>query len=174
MFMPIPDLLGRLSSPRPIRRRRVVVLATAALFLAGCQAATGESSAPSPAQNTTAPAQTSDSTAAQVTPVGSGFYVTVAEYEANQDAFSSTKVVVFFNAAWCSTCKKARDNIEADLAAIPPDLTIVVADFDTEIDLRRTYGVTVQHTFVHIDPQGNEISKWSGSVTTEQIYERVR
>jgi thioredoxin 1 len=174
MFLPIPDRLGRLSSPRLIRQRSVVFLATVALFLAGCQAATGESSAPSPAQNASAPATASDSLNAQATPTGSGFYVTLAEYEGNQDAFSSTEVVVFFNAAWCSTCKEARDNIEADLAAIPPDLTIVVADFDTEIDLRRTYGVTVQHTFVHIDPQGNEISKWSGSVTTEQIYERVR
>lgn len=104
----------------------------------------------------------------------SGAYLSFADYEANEDAFASTKVVLFFSAIWCSTCKRARDNIEADLAAIPADLTIVVADFDTAIELRRTYGVGIQHTFVFIDNQGNEIKKWAGSVTTDDIYEKVQ
>ena len=77
--------------------------------------------------------------------------------------------MLFFNARWCSTCKVARDNIQADLASIPPDLTIVVVDFDTANDLRRTYGVTVQHTFVQVDADGTELAKWAGSVTVDQI-----
>jgi thioredoxin 1 len=102
-----------------------------------------------------------------------GSYITFAEYEANASQFDETNVVLFFNAAWCSTCQKARDNIEADLAAIPSDLTIVVVDYDAAEDLKRKYGVTLQHTFVQIDESGNELAKWSGSVTADQIAQNT-
>jgi len=107
------------------------------------------------------------------TPQSSGSYITLAEYETNSAQFDDTNVVLFFNAAWCSTCKKARENIEADLTAIPSDLTIVMVDFDSADDLRRKYGVTLQHTFVQIDPAGNELVKWSGSSTPSQIAENT-
>jgi len=103
-----------------------------------------------------------------------GAYIPYDDYARSPSAYADTAVVLFFNASWCSTCKKARDNIQADLSAIPEDLTIVVVDFDTAIELRRAYDVGIQHTFVHIDNQGNEIKKWSGSTTTGEIYERVQ
>lgn len=103
----------------------------------------------------------------------SGSYVTYDEYVANKAAFDSANVVLFFNAVWCSTCKEARDNIEADLASIPPDLAIVVVDFDSANDLRQKYGVTVQHTFVQVDADGNELAKWSGSVTPDEIAQNT-
>jgi thiol-disulfide isomerase/thioredoxin len=87
--------------------------------------------------------------------------------------YSAGDVVLFFNAEWCSTCKEARDNIQADLAGIPTGLTIVTVDYDTAEDLKRQYGVTVQHTFVQVDPEGNELAKWSGSVTAEEIAENT-
>ena len=152
----------------------VLFLTVIALAAAGCASPTGVSSAPGQASDSPASTQAVESSDNQGTSANSGSYLTLADYEANKDAFASTKVVLFFSAVWCSTCKRARDNIEADLTAIPADLTIVVADFDTAIELRRTYGVGVQHTFVYIDNQGNEIKKWSGSVTTDEIYERVQ
>jgi hypothetical protein len=82
-------------------------------------------------------------------------------------------VVLFFNAAWCSTCKVARDNFEASLDQIPVDLTIVVVDFDTATELRKLYGVTVQHTFVQIDASGQAIGKWSGSTSIDEIVEQL-
>jgi thiol-disulfide isomerase/thioredoxin len=151
-----------------------VLLGVIALAVAGCASPTDDSSALTQASDSPASTEKVESSDAGASSSNSGSYLTLADYEATQDAFASTKVVLFFSAVWCSTCKRARDNIEADLTAIPADLTIVVADFDTAIDLRRTYGVGVQHTFVYIDNQGNEIKKWSGSVTTDDIYERVQ
>jgi thiol-disulfide isomerase/thioredoxin len=102
-----------------------------------------------------------------------GSYLTLAEYENSKDRFVNSNVVLFFNANWCSTCKIARDNIEANLDSIPSNLAIVVVDFDKETDLRKKYGVTIQHTFVQIDKDGNQLTKWSGSVTAQEIAEET-
>jgi thiol-disulfide isomerase/thioredoxin len=102
-----------------------------------------------------------------------GQYIPYGAYESTADEFSDTNVVLFFNAAWCSTCKVARDNFESSLDQIPSDLTIVVVDFDNATELRKLYGVTVQHTFVQIDASGEAIGKWSGSTTINEIVDQL-
>lgn len=131
-------------------------------------AESGEPGEPEEPEEPGEPGEPEESTSDATAP-GAGSYITLAEYEADPASYAGTDVVLFFNARWCSTCKVARDNIQADLASIPPDLTIVVVDFDTANDLRRTYGVTVQHTFVQVDADGTELAKWAGSVTVDQI-----
>ena len=96
-----------------------------------------------------------------------GSFITLADYEGSKDIYAGNDVVLFFNASWCSTCKEARENLEAD--PIPAGLTIVKVDFDDSDELRQKYGVTVQHTFVQIDSDGNELAKWNGSVTADEI-----
>ena len=168
--------------------RAALLTATLALAVAGCAspsadapvpAATAVSSegvtpsaTPTPSAETDAPAE-SESPSSEAAPSGPGSYITLADYDANKGAYASTDVVLFFNAQWCSTCKVARDNIETDLASIPSDLTIVVVDFDTANDLRQMYGVTVQHTFVQVDSEGNELAKWSGTVTADEIAQNT-
>ena len=102
-----------------------------------------------------------------------GSYLTLREYEGSKDLYINANVVLFFNANWCSTCKIARDNIESNLDSIPSDLVIVVVDFDSETELRKKYGVTIQHTFIQVDMNGNQLAKWSGSVTAEEIAKRT-
>ena len=103
----------------------------------------------------------------------SGNYISYETYQSSADAYSASDVVLFFNASWCSTCKNARDNFESSLDQFPPDLTIVVVDFDDNVDLKKQYGVTVQHTFVQIDNQGEELKKWSGSVSVDEVTDQV-
>lgn len=98
-----------------------------------------------------------------------GSFITLADYEGSKDTYAGNNVVLFFNASWCSTCKEARENLEADPSAIPAGLTIVKVDFDDSDELRQKYGVTVQHTFVQIDSDGNELAKWNGSITADEI-----
>jgi hypothetical protein len=106
-------------------------------------------------------------------PRSAGAYISLTDYQASKQLYAASKVVLFFNAKWCSTCKKARSNLEADLSAIPSDLAIVLVDFDSETALKRQYGVTVQHTFVQIDGNGKALAKWSGSLTAQQIVENT-
>jgi thiol-disulfide isomerase/thioredoxin len=102
-----------------------------------------------------------------------GAYIDYGSYATSSDQYADTEVVLFFNAVWCSTCKQARDNFEASLSEIPEYLTIVLVDFDDSIELRKKYGVTVQHTFVQIDRTGDAVGKWSGSVTVAQIVGKL-
>ncbi len=102
-----------------------------------------------------------------------GNYIMYESYEAAASQYAESNVVLFFNAAWCSTCKIARDNFEASLDQIPSDLTVVVVDFDDSNELRKKYGVTLQHTFVQIDSMGEMVKKWSGSTSIEQIVNQT-
>jgi thiol-disulfide isomerase/thioredoxin len=102
-----------------------------------------------------------------------GAYLSLSDYEQDPSVFAGDDVVLFFAASWCSTCRRTRANIEADLGGIPPGLVIVVVDYDSAGDLRRQYSVTVQHTFVQIDADGEPLKKWSGSLTAQQIAEQT-
>jgi thiol-disulfide isomerase/thioredoxin len=100
----------------------------------------------------------------------SGGYITLADYQAGKDMYDSAgNVVLFFNATWCPTCQETVKNLEADPEAIPAGLTVVSVDFDTADDLKKQYGITTQHTFVQVDADGNELAKWTGSSTAEDI-----
>lgn len=72
---------------------------------------------------------------------------------------SGQKVVLFFAASWCSTCKALDRVIQSDLASIGGDTIILRVNYDDSADLRRQYGVTVQHTTVILNSDGSEKSK---------------
>ena len=112
--------------------RAALLSATLTLVLAGCASSSADAPATSaasvaseemtPSSTLTAPAETSAATesvqpSSEAASSGPGSYITLADYDADKAAYASTDVVLFFNAQWCSTCKVARDNIEADLAA---------------------------------------------------------
>ncbi len=77
------------------------------------------------------------------------------------------KVVLFFHAPWCPTCREADKNFTA--SAAPEGLTLLKTDYDSSGDLKKKYGVTYQHTYVQVDKNGNLIKKWSSSTSYEQL-----
>ncbi len=77
--------------------------------------------------------------------------------------------VLFFNAAWCPTCQIAKKNFSENANSLPDGLHILDLDFDDNQDLRVRYGVTVQHTFVQVDENGELIKKWTGSFIVDQL-----
>ncbi len=102
----------------------------------------------------------------------SGQYI---KYDDSKLAFAKTgKVVLFFNATWCPNCKAIDADIKASLSNIPKDVLIMSVDYDTAKDLKTKYGVTMQHTFVQVDAEGNSLGKWIGGDTLEALLERVR
>lgn len=81
----------------------------------------------------------------------------------------SGKVLIFFNASWCPTCRAAVKDINNNLDAIKPGLTILSADYDKETELKRKYGVVTQHTFVQVNSDGSIIKKQIGLDTVSEI-----
>lgn len=84
---------------------------------------------------------------------------------------NTENTVVFFHAAWCPSCRAADSKMS--WAEVPAGLTILKADYDSETDLRKKYGVASQHTFVLVDASGEMIKKWVGGTTVEDIVEKI-
>ena len=87
---------------------------------------------------------------------------------------SSGDVVLFFHAPWCPICAALEKDINAHISTIPAGLTILKVDYDTATELKKKYGVTVQHTFVQIRADGSLISKWSDASTLAAVVSRVQ
>ena len=84
-----------------------------------------------------------------------------AAYSADKLALAKdNKVVLFFAASWCPTCRALDAEILS--SGIKPGVVILKIDFDNSKELRAKYGVTTQHTLVQVDASGNKINKWSG------------
>ena len=84
------------------------------------------------------------------------------------------KVVLFFKATWCPTCRALDSDITKNLTNIPDGVSILELNYDTETELRKKYGVTVQHTLVQVNAAGEQITKWSGGNTLASVLSRLQ
>ena len=85
------------------------------------------------------------------------------------------RIVLYFYATWCPSCKVANAEFLASPENIPEDVIVLRINYndpDTdaqEKELAAKYGITYQHTFVQIDEGGNEITKWNGGGLTQLL-----
>lgn len=82
------------------------------------------------------------------------------------------RVVLYFYAPWCSTCSILDDELKKQGSQLPPDVTILKVNYDTERELKKKYNVVMQHTLVQIDKDGNKVTRWIGG-GIETIKEHV-
>lgn len=71
------------------------------------------------------------------------------------------KTVVFFFASWCPNCILTLSELSEKWSDVEPDITLVIADYDTETDLKAKYGVTYQDTFVLLDKKAEGVKLWN-------------
>ncbi|MDO4783956.1 MAG: thioredoxin family protein [Propionibacteriaceae bacterium] len=157
--------------------KRIVSISLAAAAAAVALSACG---APSMTDSKTAPPMPSAASSAmprteaeKPAAATDGAYLDYDSYQAKKADYASHKVVYFFSATWCHECQ---DTDKALMAAggVPAGLAVVKVDYDSKTDLRKTYGVTQQHTFVQVDERGNEITRWSGSKTGADIKAKTK
>ena len=173
-------------SPHHRLRRAAPVAALLSLaLLSGCGSQTGQTPGPQSAAGVSAPsgspsAPSAEATTAAAAPDASGSpttpgvveaasagaYIDWATYAADPSA-AKGKVVLFFHATWCSICQEVERSLTSD--PVPEGLTVVKIDYDDADALRQQYGVTIQHTFVQVDPQGAALTKWTQGTTADQI-----
>lgn len=98
------------------------------------------------------------------------------EYSPSQfSVVANTRRVLYFYAKWCSTCRPADANFTQNESKIPEDITLIRVNFNdddtdqSEKDLAKKYSVPYQHTFVQIDRNGNEITRWVGGDIDELL-----
>ena len=91
------------------------------------------------------------------------------------DQSAEKRRVLYFYATWCPSCKAANENFTANPNKIPADVVVIRTNYNDpntdqeEKDLAKKYGITYQHTFVQIDGQGKQITKWNGGDTDELL-----
>lgn len=65
--------------------------------------------------------------------------------------------VLFFHANWCPICRRMEKEIAADLENYPKGTRFLKADFDTETELKKEFGIKVQSTVIVFDESGEVI-----------------
>ncbi len=102
-----------------------------------------------------APQQTAAPVEEEVKSDTPGKYV---DYSQNVIATTAGTKLLFFHAPWCPQCRA----LEADIKSkdIPTGVTIIKVDYDSNQQLRKKYGVTIQTTVVRVNDNGELIAKY--------------
>lgn len=108
-----------------------------------------------PASTASRSSDTVPSSAQRTTNGSGGFYL---EYSSANIEQTVARKLLFFHAPWCPQCRAIESDIKRD--GVPEGLAVIKVDYDSNQDLRRKYGVTIQTTFVEIDNEGNLISRY--------------
>lgn len=107
------------------------------------------------------PAQANVSPATQASPGSAGGQQAAGQYvDYRPDILKEAtgQRVLFFHAPWCPQCRSVEKGIKEE--GVPDGLTIIKVDYDSNQELRKKYGVTLQSTFVKVDGQGNGIANY--------------
>ena len=121
------------------------------------------------------PSQAGTASAVDTSPdAAGGEYVDYSDSLVDQMLADGKRVVLFFHAAWCPTCRLADRRIREATYQIPSDVVIVKVDYDREKSLVDAYGVLYQHTFVQISEDRSPVTKFQGSSTLPAILANIQ
>ncbi len=94
-------------------------------------------------------------------------YVDYSQSAFAEAANKNKKIIYYFHANWCPVCRPLDKEFSTNMDKIPAGFVVLKTDYDKEVDLKKKYNVTYQHTFIQVDPLGREITRWSGGGITE-------
>jgi len=87
----------------------------------------------------------------------------------DQAVSTGRPAIVYLHASWCPTCRVQKPIV--DRLSVDPKLkevTVFIADFDTETKLKRELKVTQQSTFV-VFKNGHEVARSTGQTKEPAI-----
>ena len=113
-----------------------------------------------------------DSSAYNIKPFGKQVVAFTSEMAAQALAKKQT-VVYYFAATWCPDCQATYKDFQANFTKIPMNLTVVFVNYDKSSELKKKYGITMQHTFVVVGPMGEKKKVWSGPATVSDIVKNA-
>ena len=133
----------------------LVVVAAAVAYLVFDTPSTDTSYAPSTERQPTTSAPSADKPES-VTPADSPVKAQYIEYTADTFRTDAGQKVLFFHADWCPQCRAIDADIKQNIESLE-GVTIYKVNYDSEIELRKLYGVTLQTTLVKTDGAGKAI-----------------
>lgn len=74
---------------------------------------------------------------------------------------------LFFHAPWCHICRGMEEDILANLSSFADGTVILKADYDTETELKKKYGIRSQSVIVLIDASGKVVETLVAPTSTE-------
>lgn len=75
---------------------------------------------------------------------------------------ASGPAILYFHADWCPTCQATMTSFQARWDEVQPGITLVIVDYDKEVDLRTQFGVSYQNTYVQVGADGERLQIWNG------------
>ena len=127
-----------------------------------------------PIESTVAETQEQEEDIPVVTTVDTSVSGSYENYSASALASSEADTnVLFFHASWCPSCRALESNIVANEASIPDGVTIFKADYDTETQLKRDFGVVRQHSVVVLDANGVQQGGVTHPATLSQLLANI-
>jgi thiol-disulfide isomerase/thioredoxin len=137
----------------------IIVIIVTAVVASGIYVLTRKDSQSSQSTGVASPSETINSSTNNTSgsePSQKGKYVEYAASTFTADT-SATKIL-FFHAPWCPQCRALDKDIREN--NIPDGVTIYKVDYDTNQNLRKQYGVTLQTTVVKVDSNGTLVAKY--------------
>ncbi len=149
-----------------------LLVAGVAAGSAAAQSMMSTSSASGDASSMMAPAAADPKVGAALrAATGTGHKALFTTLDAAEALAAQGPVVLFFAADGSANSQRDMRDVN-DNGARLKDITVVFVNFDTDRDVRRQFGVTVQDTFVQIDSRGAKLGVWNGGGVAE-ILQRV-
>lgn len=89
-------------------------------------------------------------------------YSDYSSEELSKATVNNGRAVLFFAAlAWCPSCQAADRDFRANFSKVPEDVSILKVDYDKDSAMKQKYAITMQDTFIQVDSQGKEVTRWN-------------
>ena len=147
------------SEPMPVSTRILALLTILCAVTVGCGSTETADDSASPTASASVP-PTSPAAGNDPSPSceATGRYTDYSEAAVADGCYTDT--ILFFHAPWCPECRGFEEAIKS--GEVPEGAQILKVDYDSETDLRKQHEVTIQSTFVRVDPAGKTVKLWSG------------
>lgn len=94
--------------------------------------------------------------------------------KAVEDALKAgNNVVLFFHATRCPICQATNDALTKE-TVFPKNLSVFKVDYDTQVDLKTTYQITTQHSFVQLNTDLTAKANRQGSINLTEIVAQLK
>lgn len=147
------------SEPMAVSTRILVLLALLCAVTVGCGSTetAGDTAVSTPSAEA-APASSPAGNDSSPSCEAPGRYADYSEAAVADACYTDT--ILFFHAPWCPECRGFEEAIKG--GDVPDGAQILKVDYDSATDLRKQHEVTIQSTFVRVDPAGETVELWSG------------